>query len=50
MKDIDVVNGVGKSDKMRLLNILMQLRKCVNYFYFFDGVELGMISLNEFNI
>jgi SWI/SNF-related matrix-associated actin-dependent regulator of chromatin subfamily A member 5 len=41
MKDIDVVNGAGKSDKMRLLNILMQLRKCCNHPYLFDGAEPG---------
>ena len=44
MKDIDVVNGAGKSDKMRLLNILMQLRKCTNHPYLFDGAEPGMWS------
>lgn len=43
MKDIDVVNGAGKSDKMRLLNILMQLRKCCNHPYLFDGAEPGLI-------
>lgn len=41
MKDIDVVNGAGKVDKMRLLNILMQLRKCCNHPYLFDGAEPG---------
>lgn len=41
MKDIDIVNGAGKSDKMRLLNILMQLRKCANHPYLFDGAEPG---------
>ena len=41
MKDIDIVNGAGRSDKMRLLNILMQLRKCSNHPYLFDGVEPG---------
>ena len=41
MKDIDVVNGAGKSDKMRLMNILMQLRKCCNHPYLFDGAEPG---------
>ncbi|CAH1776599.1 unnamed protein product [Owenia fusiformis] len=41
MKDIDVVNGAGKCDKMRLLNILMQLRKCCNHPYLFDGAEPG---------
>lgn len=41
MKDIDVVNGAGKVEKMRLQNILMQLRKCSNHPYLFDGVEPG---------
>lgn len=41
MKDIDIVNGAGKTDKMRLLNILMQLRKCANHPYLFDGAEPG---------
>ena len=41
MKDIDIVNGAGKTDKMRLLNILMQLRKCSNHPYLFDGAEPG---------
>ncbi|XP_060580707.1 SWI/SNF-related matrix-associated actin-dependent regulator of chromatin subfamily A member 5-like [Ruditapes philippinarum] len=41
MKDIDVVNGAGKSEKVRLLNILMQLRKCCNHPYLFDGAEPG---------
>ena len=52
MKDIDVVNGAGKSDKMRLLNILMQLRKCSNHPYLFDGAEPGeteiILPLNDF--
>ena len=41
MKDIDIVNGAGKTDKMRLLNILMQLRKDCNHPYLFDGAEPG---------
>ncbi|QQP55261.1 Chromatinremodeling complex ATPase chain Iswilike, partial [Caligus rogercresseyi] len=41
MKDIDIVNGAGKVEKMRLQNILMQLRKCVNHPYLFDGAEPG---------
>lgn len=41
MKDIDVVNGAGKLEKTRLLNILMQLRKCCNHPYLFDGAEPG---------
>ena len=42
MKDIDIVNGAGKVEKLRLLNILMQLRKCCNHPYLFDGAEPGM--------
>ncbi|CAH1370836.1 unnamed protein product [Tenebrio molitor] len=41
MKDIDIVNGAGKVEKMRLQNILMQLRKCSNHPYLFDGAEPG---------
>jgi SWI/SNF-related matrix-associated actin-dependent regulator of chromatin subfamily A member 5 len=41
MRDIDIVNGAGKLEKMRLQNILMQLRKCCNHPYLFDGAEPG---------
>lgn len=41
MKDIDLVNGAGKLEKTRLLNILMHLRKCCNHPYLFDGAEPG---------
>ncbi|CAC5422274.1 SMARCA5 [Mytilus coruscus] len=41
MKDIDIVNGTGNVDKMRLLNVLMQLRKCCNHPYLFTGAEQG---------
>ena len=42
-EDIDAVNGVvGKREgKTRLLNIVMQLRKCCNHPYLFDGAEPG---------
>lgn len=42
-KDIDAVNGgVGRKEgKTRLLNIVMQLRKCCNHPYLFDGAEPG---------
>lgn len=43
MKDIDIVNGTGDVDKMRLLNVLMQLRKCCNHPYLFAGAEQGKI-------
>ena len=42
MKDIDIVNCAGKTEKIRLLNILMQLRKCANHPYLFDGAEPGV--------
>ena len=35
------MNGAGKVEKMRLQNILMQLRKCTNHPYLFDGAEPG---------
>lgn len=42
LKDVDLLNASGqKTDKVRLLNILMQLRKCCNHPYLFDGVEPG---------
>lgn len=42
-RDIDAVNGaVGKREgKTRLLNIAMQLRKCCNHPYLFEGAEPG---------
>ncbi|CAL9738445.1 ISWI chromatin-remodeling complex ATPase Isw1p [Monosporozyma servazzii] len=42
-KDIDAVNGTNgnKDSKTRLLNIVMQLRKCCNHPYLFDGAEPG---------
>ncbi|KAF3193014.1 hypothetical protein TWF225_010872 [Orbilia oligospora] len=43
-KDIDALNGqnMGKREsKTRLLNIVMQLRKCCNHPYLFDGAEPG---------
>ncbi|KAI8096387.1 SNF2 family N-terminal domain-containing protein [Halteromyces radiatus] len=44
-KDIDAINGApgsGKREgKTRLLNIVMQLRKCCNHPYLFDGAEPG---------
>lgn len=45
-KDIDAVNGVlGKREgKTRLLNIMMQLRKCCNHPYLFEGAEPGQIG------
>ena len=42
-RDLDAVNGaVGKREgKTRLLNIVMQLRKCCNHPYLFEGAEPG---------
>ncbi|TPX32545.1 hypothetical protein SmJEL517_g04395 [Synchytrium microbalum] len=41
-KDIDAVNGAtGRGSKTRLQNIVMQLRKCCNHPYLFDGAEPG---------
>ncbi|CAH6719070.1 ISWI chromatin-remodeling complex ATPase Isw2p [[Candida] jaroonii] len=41
-KDIDAVNGSSKKEsKTRLLNIVMQLRKCCNHPYLFEGAEPG---------
>lgn len=44
-RDIDAVNGVSAS-RSRLLNILMQLRKCCNHPYLFDGAEQGPPYMN----
>jgi SWI/SNF-related matrix-associated actin-dependent regulator of chromatin subfamily A member 5 len=41
-KDVESLNGVVKDTregKTRLLNIVMQLRKCCNHPYLFDGAE-----------
>ncbi|QLG71129.1 hypothetical protein HG535_0B01670 [Zygotorulaspora mrakii] len=42
-KDIDAVNASNgtRESKTRLLNIVMQLRKCCNHPYLFDGAEPG---------
>lgn len=42
-KDLDAVNGaIGKREgNTRLLNIVMQLRKCCNHPYLFEGAEPG---------
>ena len=44
MKNFDVVNGMGKSDEMHRLNILIQLRKNINHLYTFDGMDPGLPS------
>ncbi|ESQ41864.1 hypothetical protein EUTSA_v10012527mg [Eutrema salsugineum] len=38
-KDLEVINGGG--ERKRLLNIAMQLRKCCNHPYLFQGAEPG---------
>ena len=42
-KDIDAVNNANgkRESKTRLLNIVMQLKKCCNHPYLFDGAEPG---------
>ncbi|KAG0239598.1 hypothetical protein BGW41_007596 [Actinomortierella wolfii] len=51
-KDIDAVNGAGgrKESKTRLLNIVMQLRKCCNHPYLFDGAEPGPPYTNDVHL
>jgi SWI/SNF-related matrix-associated actin-dependent regulator of chromatin subfamily A member 5 len=48
-KDIEAVNGqIGKREgKTRLLNIVMQLRKCCNHPYLFEGAEPGPPYTND---
>jgi len=41
-RDIEAVNGAA--DRSRLLNVVMQLRKCCNHPYLFQGVEPGVRS------
>ncbi|BFZ16162.1 hypothetical protein BsWGS_19201 [Bradybaena similaris] len=38
-KDLEIFENSTGSSQARLLNTLMQLRKCVNHPYLFDGVE-----------
>ena len=40
-KDAAQLNSLGGADKVRLLNILMQLRKVTNHPYLFEGAEPG---------
>lgn len=40
-KDAYALNSLGGPDRVRLLNVLMQLRKCCNHPYLFDGAEAG---------
>ncbi|CAL4160999.1 unnamed protein product, partial [Meganyctiphanes norvegica] len=50
LKDIDIINGVGGKEKMRVQNILMQLRKCCNHPYLFDGAEPGPPYTTEYHL
>ncbi|XP_068681305.1 chromodomain-helicase-DNA-binding protein 1-like isoform X2 [Montipora foliosa] len=47
MKDLDAFDSPVGTSKTRLLNILIQLRKCVNHPYLFDGVEPEPFHLGE---
>ena len=40
-KDAAALNSLGGAGRVRLLNILMQLRKVCNHPYLFDGAEAG---------
>lgn len=43
-RDVSTVNGQvsnGREGKVRLLNVVMQLRKCANHPYLFEGAEPG---------
>eukprot|EP00936_MAST-01D_sp_MAST-1D-sp1_P000161 g161.t1 len=46
MKDSHALNALGGPDRVRLLNILMQLRKVCNHPYLFDGAEPGPPYIN----
>ncbi|KAM7013293.1 chromodomain-helicase-DNA-binding protein 1-like [Tautogolabrus adspersus] len=46
MKDLEVFENL-QSNKNRLLNILMNLRKCVDHPYLFDGVEPEPFEMGE---
>lgn len=49
MKDLDVFgnDSSGMKQTPRLMNILMNLRKCVNHPYLFDGVEPEPFQIGE---
>ncbi|XP_056316116.1 chromodomain-helicase-DNA-binding protein 1-like [Danio aesculapii] len=46
MRDLDAFRS-DQSTKTRLLNVLMQLRKCVDHPYLFDGVEPEPFEMGE---
>ena len=45
-KNIDVLNAMG-ANKTRMLNMLMQLRKCANHPYLFEGAETPPFTNDE---
>ncbi|CAM9983052.1 unnamed protein product, partial [Discosporangium mesarthrocarpum] len=45
-RDVGNLNTLGGPDKLRLLNVLMQLRKVCNHPYLFDGAEPGPPFIN----
>ena len=51
-KDIDAVNNISgkKEGKTRLANIVMQLRKCCNHPYLFDGAVRPFLSARIYNV
>ena len=40
-KDLDALNALGRAERSRLINMLMQLRKACNHPYLFTGIEPG---------
>lgn len=49
-KDAHELNKLGGPDRVRLLNVLMQLRKVCNHPYLFDGkIPLGLFFLWHVN-
>lgn len=40
-KDVDALNALGRAERSRLINMLMQLRKACNHPYLFTGIEPG---------
>ena len=46
-KNIDVLNAMMGGSRTRMLNILMQLRKCANHPYLFEGAEQPPFTTDE---
>jgi SWI/SNF-related matrix-associated actin-dependent regulator of chromatin subfamily A member 5 len=40
-KDMETLNAMGRAERSRLVNLLMQLRKACNHPYLFGGIEPG---------